>query len=64
MRRFRIRRGKLVEIPEEWVGQTAHPQTIRKRDSKLTRKMRNATKNGGMVRERQEKLAPKADEWD
>lgn len=30
----RMRRGKLVPIPEEWVGQTAHPQSIRKRPSK------------------------------
>lgn len=31
---FRMRRGKLVEIPPEWVGQVTHPQTMRKRDSK------------------------------
>ncbi len=31
---YRMRRGKLVEIPEEWVGQVTHPQTIRKRASK------------------------------
>ena len=31
---YRRRRGELVEIPEEWVGQTTHPQTIRKRPSK------------------------------
>jgi hypothetical protein len=31
---YRTRRGKLVQIPEEWVGQTVHPQTIRKRKSK------------------------------
>lgn len=30
----RWRRGKLVPIPAEWVGQTAHPQSIRKRPSK------------------------------
>ena len=28
---YRKRRGKLVQIPEEWVGKTTHPQTIRKR---------------------------------
>lgn len=28
---YRIRRGKLVEIPAEWVGETVHPQTLRKR---------------------------------
>jgi len=31
---YRIRRGKLVEIPKVWVGKTVHPQTIRKRPSK------------------------------
>lgn len=31
---FRNRRGKLVEIPNEWVGKVCHPQTIRKRKSK------------------------------
>lgn len=31
---YRWRRGKLVRIPEEWVGRTVHPQTIRKRKSK------------------------------
>lgn len=38
---YRMRRGVLVEIPAEWVGQTTHPQTIRKRPSKQTRKVRN-----------------------
>ena len=31
---YRMRRGKLVEIPEQWVGKTTHPQRIRKRKSK------------------------------
>lgn len=31
---YRMRRGKLVEIPDEWLGKTTHPQTIRKRESK------------------------------
>jgi hypothetical protein len=31
---FRKRRGKLVRIPDEWVGKTVDPQTIRKRKSK------------------------------
>lgn len=38
---FRVRRGKLVEIPEEWVGKTLSEQTKRKRQSKLTRKQKN-----------------------
>jgi hypothetical protein len=28
---YRMRRGKLVEIPAEWVGQVCHPQEQRKR---------------------------------
>jgi hypothetical protein len=31
---MRLRRGKLVEIPPEWVGKVTHKQTIRKRVSK------------------------------
>lgn len=38
----RWRRGKLVEIPEEWRGQVANRQTIHKRISKKPRKLRNA----------------------
>ena len=37
---YRQRRGKWVEIPAEWVGQTTHPQSIRKRQSKQVRKIR------------------------
>jgi len=37
---YRKRRGVLVEIPPEWVDQTTHSQTIRKRDSKQIRKQR------------------------
>lgn len=33
-KRYRMRRGVVVEIPEVWVGQVPHPQTIRKRASK------------------------------
>ena len=33
---YRYRRGKLVQIPDEWVGKTLHPQTKRKRASKQT----------------------------
>jgi len=45
---FRMRRGELVEIPEKWVGKVAHPQSKRKRPSKLTRKARN----GNQIRHR------------
>ena len=47
-RAYRKRRGKMVEIPEEWVGICASPQTIRKRQSKTTRKNKNDDiKNNG-----------------
>lgn len=65
----RVRRGKVVEIPEEWRGKTATRQTIRKRPSKLTRKARNAMlrrwRPGGWVdgRKRAEARAPKIEEW-
>lgn len=32
-RYYRKRRGKLVEIPPEWVGKVTHKQTMRKRKS-------------------------------
>lgn len=38
---YRWRRGKLVQIPDEWVGKTLHPQTKRKRPSKQTGKHKN-----------------------
>lgn len=31
---YRKRRGKWVQIPDEWVGKVAHPQKIRNRKSK------------------------------
>lgn len=33
---YRMRRGKLVQIPDKWVGQVTHPQTISKRKSKAS----------------------------
>lgn len=41
---FRVRRGKLVEIPKKWAGKITCKQTIRKRQSKETRKQRNLIK--------------------
>jgi hypothetical protein len=37
---YRKRRDELVEIPPEWVSQTRHPQSRRKRLSKRTGKER------------------------
>lgn len=31
---YRMREGRMVEIPPEWVGNVTHPQTIKKRASK------------------------------
>lgn len=44
---YRMRRGKPVEIPSEWVGDVTHPQTIRKRPSKQVRKQRLRVEIGG-----------------
>jgi hypothetical protein len=33
-KKYRIRRGKLVEIPPEWVGKIVHDATKRKRKAK------------------------------
>lgn len=43
---YRIRRGRKVEIPPQWVGHTVHPQTIAKRPSKAIHKRRKAIKYG------------------
>ena len=37
---FRLRRGTLVRIPDEWVGKTSSQQTIRHRQSKQPRRGR------------------------
>jgi hypothetical protein len=39
---YRIRRGKEVEIPDQWVGKTVHPQERRSRKSRRTRQQRDA----------------------
>ena len=41
---YRIRRGKEVEIPAEWVGKTVSKQTINKRPSKQPHKIRKELK--------------------
>lgn len=46
---YRMRRGKLVEIPPQWVGETLHDQTKRKRASKnraVKRQPRNPLGDG------------------
>lgn len=46
---YRMRRGRLVEIPEQWVGQVTHQQTIRKRQSKSRRKNSNHPQKSTML---------------
>jgi len=41
---FRVRRGKVVEIPHQWVGKVTSRQTINARSSKLTGKARREEK--------------------
>lgn len=41
---YRMRRGKLVEIPTEWVGEVVYPQTIQERPSKLIGKLARKVK--------------------
>lgn len=62
MRIARMRRGRWVPIPEPWRGKVAHPQTIRKRPSKLTRKQRRRQSNFKGERYKGEKRAPQIEE--
>lgn len=41
---YRMRRGKLVEIPPEWVGKTPDQRNINKRPSEQIHKLRKDTK--------------------
>lgn len=40
---YRMRRGKMVEIPLGWVNRVTTPCTIRHRDSKISRCVARAT---------------------
>jgi hypothetical protein len=42
---YRMRRGKLVEIPAEWVGRQTTKKTIRQRLSKLAGPRKRAMKD-------------------
>ena len=44
---YRMRRGELVEIPSQWVGQTTTAQNIRKRRSKLSHGERSEQSHPG-----------------
>lgn len=65
---YRMRRGKLVEIPEQWVGKVTTDKTIRQRPSKVHRKLRRVIKNDGLSHEeavkRIDDRAPTVDEFE
>ena len=42
---FRVRRGKLVEIPSEWVGRYPSQKHIRQRPSKLSGPLKRIVKD-------------------
>lgn len=42
MAETRLRRGKVVAIPEQWQGETLHPQTKRRRMSKQSARVRRS----------------------
>lgn len=48
---YRTRRGRLVEIPEEWVGNFTTPATIRQRQSKLIGKVKRAVSSKATYRD-------------
>ena len=43
--KFRIRRGKVVQVPPEWVGAVTSRQKINKRPSKAIHKRRKEMKS-------------------
>lgn len=54
---YRMRRGKLVEIPQQWIGRHPTAQTIRKRPSKLTGKVKRVVKDFAGVNRFKDKRA-------
>lgn len=61
---YRMRRGKLVLIPDEWVGSTLHPQPKRKRQSKQIKKIKRymqGCKKGHLHNYQEMKYAPLPD---
>ncbi len=61
---YRMRRGKLVEIPSEWVGKVTSRETIRQRPSKLIGKVKRVVKRrdgGTFIKYKDAKAAPLED---
>lgn len=46
---FRVRRNKLVQVPDAWVGKITTNETIRQRPSKLLRKVRRTISGHGKL---------------
>lgn len=60
---YRERRGKLVEIPEKWLGRITTDKTKRQRPSKVHRKLRRVIKNvGGVHRYKETRDLPLKDD--
>jgi len=48
---YRMRRGRLVEIPPEWLNKVTTPCTIRQRPSKVSKKIRPDRNGNGRMRD-------------
>jgi hypothetical protein len=60
---YRMRRGKLVEIPPAWLGRMTTRKTIRQRPSKLIGKVKRVVKDiGGTNRYKDGRDKPTEDE--
>jgi hypothetical protein len=60
---YRMRRGKLVEIPLAWLGRMTTRKTIRQRPSKLIGKVKRVVKDiGGTNRYKDGRAMPLDDE--
>lgn len=46
---YRKRRGKIIQIPDEWVGHIPTTQTIRQRPSKINGSLQRTVKDAGGV---------------
>lgn len=58
---YRMRRGKLVEIPPDWVGRVNSKKTVRQRPSKLTGKVKRVVKDLAGTNRYKDKLDQPAD---
>lgn len=59
---YRERRGKLVEIPAQWLGRVTSRETIRQRPSKLHGKLKRIVKDVGGVNRYKDRRAEPLDD--